>query len=203
MFKVLISTLLLSFTAFAQDNQNREIKGGGLFVEPALTYETGTLTVRYPVPFTSDSKENVKGYGLGLRVGGHVADIFLLAADVRYSQPDYESTVLNGSALAKALNYGATVGIQTPFLGIRIWNTFILDGNLDPDKINGINIKHTGFNGYRLGAGLYVAVVSVNLEYQEANYKDFSVESFGFGSVSGVEGKQKSYILSVSFPIAM
>ena len=203
MFRVLISALLLSSVAFAQGNQNREIKGGGLFVEPALTYETGTLNVRYPAPFNTDSNENVKGYGLGLRVGGHVADIFILAADVRYSQPDYESTALNGSAQAKALNYGATVGVQTPFLGIRVWSTFILDGDLDPDKINGTDIKYTGFNGYRIGAGLYVAVVSVNLEYQEAKYKDSIVESFGFGSLNGVEGTQKSYVLSVSFPIAM
>ncbi len=168
-----------------------------------MTYETGTLNVRYPAPFSNtDSNENVKGYGLGLRVGGHVADIFLLAADVRYSQPDYQSSALDSSTKAKALNYGATVGVQTPFFGIRVWNTFILDGNLDPDSMKGVDAKFTGFNGYRLGAGLYVAVVSVNLEYQDAKYKDAQADTT-IGAIKGFEGTQKSYVLSVSFPIAM
>ena len=196
--------LVFSLLSLCSVMSHAEMKPGGLFLEPAVTYESGTLKVTYPFPF-SDSNETVTGYGFGLRLGGHIADIFILAADIRYAQPTYTSSALGSSASSKAINLGATVGLQTPIFGLRVWNTFILDGSLDPDTINNVNVKYEGFNGYRLGAGLYIAVVSVNLEYQEAKYKSTSVDRagpFAIGSLDNVNGTQKSYILSVSFPIA-
>ena len=98
-----------------------EIRAGGLFLEPALTYQNGSLNLKYPAPVSADSNEDVKGYGLGARLGGHFADILFVAADIRYAQPDYESSALGGgTAKAQALNYGATLGLQTPFFGIRV-----------------------------------------------------------------------------------
>ena len=146
--QILITLLLFGFSTHA------EILGGGLFLEPALTYQNGTLKVQYPSPFLSDSNENINGYGLGIRAGGHFADILFLALDIRYSQPNYESTALNKSAKAQALNYGPTFGLQTPFFGIRLWNTFILDGSLNPDSINSVDVEYKGFNGYRIGGFL-------------------------------------------------
>lgn len=72
--------------------------------------------------------------------------------------------------------------------------------------INAVNIKYTGFNGYRVGVGFYVAMVSLNLEYQEANYNSVEVESVGPFTTSALQkmsDTQKGYVLSVSFPIAM
>ena len=198
--QIIITLLFFSFTTHA------EILGGGLFLEPALTYQKGSLKVQYPTPFLSDSNENINGYGLGVRAGVHFADILFLAADIRYSQPNYESTALNGSAKAHALNYGVTLGLQTPFFGIRLWNTFILDGSLNPDAINSVDVEYKGFNGYRIGGGLYIAIISLNLEYQEAKYKSTNVQSagpFAPGTLDNVNGTEKSIILSVSFPLAL
>lgn len=202
MFKIniFILILFLSLTSMA------EIKVGGLFLEPGLTYENGSLNLRYPAPVLSDSNENIKGYGFGLRVGGHFADILFLAGDIRYSQPNYESSALNGSSSSQAVNYGVTLGLQTPILGLRVWNTFILDGKLDPGSISNVDVEYTGFNGYRIGGGLYIAFISLNLEYQEAKYKGTNVKNsgaFAAGALDNVNGTEKSYILSVSFPIAL
>ncbi len=198
--QIFIALLFFGFRSHA------DTLGGGLFLEPAFTYQNGTLKVQYPVPFLSDSNENINGYGLGLRAGAHFADILFLAADIRYAQPNYESTALNGSAKAQALDYGLTIGLQTPFFGIRLWNTFILDGSLNPDTINSVDIEYKGLNGYRIGGGLYIAIVSLNLEYQEAKYKSTNVQSagpFAPGALDNVNGTEKNIIFSVSFPLAL
>ncbi len=195
---------LLSVTAFADDTMTNNNHGSGLFIEPAITYESGTLKLDYP-GFGS-SNENVKGFGLGARIGFHCYDVLFVAADLRYSKPRYESSALNDSADSQAYNGGVTLGVQTPLAGLRIWGTYIADGMLDPDKMGALDIKYTGFNGYRVGGGFYIATVSLNLEYQVAKYKSNSV-SFtpisGASSFDNVYGTQTGYIASVSFPIAM
>lgn len=199
--KYFLIFFLFCFTAHA------EIHAGGLFLEPALTYQNGTLKLRYPAPLSAESNENIKGYGLGARIGGHFADILFAAADVRYSQPDYESSALGGgTAKSQAVNYGATLGLQTPFFGIRVWNTFILDGFLNPEKLNSVDVEYKGFNGYRIGGGVYIAVISLNLEYEEAKYKSTNVQSagpFAPGTLDDVNGTEKSLIFSLSFPLAL
>ena len=87
-----------------------------------------------------------------------------------------------------------------------MWNTFILDGSLNPDSINSVDVEYKGFNGYRIGGGLYIAIISLNLEYQEAKYKSTNVQSagpFAPGTLDNVNGTEKSIILSLSFPLAL
>lgn len=199
----LIGIGILAATLWSQFSEAES--RGGFFVEPAVTYESGYTNLKYPAPF-SDSKEDVKGFGLGLRGGLHFYDILFVAVDGRYSQPRYKSSALGDSVNAKAANIGLTLGAQTPFLGVRVWGTYLMDGFLNPDKLNSVDVKFSGTNGYRVGAGVYVAMISVNLEYQEAKYSDTIVESLGpftVGSLNSIEANQKSYILSVSFPLAL
>ena len=177
----------------------------GVFVEPAVTYESGSTLIKYPAPF-SESKEDVKGFGLGLRGGLHFYDVLFVALDGRYSRPTYNSAALGNSVNATAANLGLTLGGQTPFLGIRVWGTYVMDGFLNPDKINSVDIKFSGMNGYRVGAGVYFAMISVNLEYQDTKNSDVIVESLGpftGGTLNSLEANQKSYIVSVSFPLAL
>lgn len=179
---------------------------GGIFVEPGLNYEQGILKVTNPTTLSGEQDEKITGLGVGVRLGFHFFDILYLAGDARYSKPRYQSDALNGSADASALNFGATLGVQTPVAGLRLWATSVIDGQLDPDAINATNIKYTGFNGYRIGVGFYVAMVSLDLEYQEAKYKSVDVESLGpftANAISNMNGTQKAYILGVSFPIAL
>lgn len=199
--KTLIYTALLS----AVVTTTAQADTGGLFVEPAVTYETGTLKLTYPPPSNS-SDENIKGFGLGVRLGFHVYDVIFLAFDARYSKPNYDSSALGTSADSSAYNAGLTLGLQTPVAGLRVWGTYIADGMIDPNEINNVNMKYSNFTGYRVGAGIYVAVVSINLEYQEAKYGKTTVENvgpFAGGTLDDVNGTQKSWIVSLSFPIAL
>jgi hypothetical protein len=197
-------TPLAFILSLAQVSHADELKTGGLFVEPALTYQTGTIDVNFPSPL-SDSKEDVKGFGLGLRLGGHVYESMFLALDGRYSRPTYDSSALGGSGSATAYNAGLTLGVQTPVAGLRVWGTYILTGNMDPEKIRGVDVKHNDLKGFRVGAGVYIASLSVNLEYQDAKYDSTTVEEAGplSGNLDDLKGKDKSYILSVSFPVSL
>lgn len=200
--KLLICTFTLScFSTFAHAE---EPSPGGLFIEPAVTYQSSEMKVTYPSPF-SDSTEKMHGFGLGLRLGFHVYDSLFIAADGRYARPTYESSALNGSATADMSNLGVTLGVQTPLAGIRVWGTYLLTGSLNPETINGVDVKFNNPKGYRVGAGIYIAAVSLNLEYQDSKYDSVTVEKAGpiTGTFDSVKGNDKSYILSVSFPVAL
>lgn len=193
----IVMSTLLSASAKAESS-------GGLFLEPALTYQTGEMKVTYPSPF-SDSTEKTTGFGLGLRLGVHVHDIIFLAADGRFGRPTYESSALGGSGSAELSNLGLTLGAQTPFAGIRVWGTYLISGSLDPAEINNVDVKFNNPKGYRLGAGIYIAAFSINLEYQDSKYDSVTVEKAGpiSGTFDNIKGTDKSTILSVSFPVAL
>jgi len=191
--------LLFLFPVFAMAD-------AGLFLEPGVHYENSKLTVTNPSTLVGNQEEKITGVGVGARLGIHFFDILFVAGDARYSRPRYESDALNGSADAAAYNLGATIGVQTPVAGLRVWATSVLDGGLDPETISGTNIKYTGFNGYRVGAGFYVAMISIDFEYEDAKYKNAELESvgpFSTNAISNMDGTQKGYILGVSFPIAL
>ena len=203
-FKILLSTLALTTFATVSHAQSEDAKDrAGLFLEPSLTYLSGEMKVSYPNTNT-ESTEKTSGLGLGLRLGFHVFDTMFIAADGRYAKPNYESSALGGSASADLSNLGVTLGLQTPLAGVRVWGTYLVSGALDPQEIRGTDVKFNNPKGYRLGAGLYVAMVSVNLEYQDVKYDSVTAEKWGFiGNFDSVKGSDKSYILSVSFPIAL
>lgn len=187
------------------ENENSESNNSGLFIEPFLTYEKTDIEIDYPTPFSS-STETVDGLGIGARLGFHIQEVVFLSADARYSMPQYDSSALNGNADAKSYNLGATVGMQTPVKGLMVWGTYIVDGVLDPEKINSVDLKFSKLQGYRLGVGFYIASISLNLEYQDATYDKTTLQQFGpFSSnaESSIEAKGESFILSVSFPIAL
>ncbi len=189
-------------TAQSSESENDRKDAGGFFFEPAVTYENLGHTLEYPGP--SESKEEINGFGLGLRLGGHIRDVFFAAADARFSQPTYKSDELGDNSKADSYNLAATIGMQTPVAGLRIWGSYLLAGDLDPKEILGTDIKLTGMSGYRLGVGFYVVAVSVNLEYQNAKYSKLTVQDQGLLPSSAItrSGNSDGYIASISFPIA-
>lgn len=197
-FIVLI--LLLAHHARADD-----LSRAGLFVEPILSYQTGTTTLDYPDPITENSEEKVKGFGLGVRLGFHVYESIFLGIDGRYAFPRYESSALDDSAEATSYNGGLTFGIQTPVAGLRVWGTYLFTGELDPKQIGEVDVKYKDLKGYRIGAGLYIGVVSLNLEYENSKYDSTEFEKLGpiTGETSDITADNKNYILSVSFPISI
>jgi hypothetical protein len=177
---------------------------GGLFLEPMATYQDLKADIEYPNTFLNDSSGKVKGVGLGLRLGGHVVDTIFLAADIRYSEPKYEDS--NFKADAKSSNYGVTLGMQMPIVGLRIWGTYVADGMLDPKEDGRVDLKFTKAQGHRVGAGFHVAMLSLNLEYQSLKYGSTELEKLGpFANINAQDNislTESGLIASVSFPIS-
>lgn len=193
----IVSTFAFSSAAFAES---------GLFIEPSLTYESSASSIDYPSPF-SNSTGTVNGAGIGLRLGGHVMDILFLAADVRYSRPQFKDSTNNLDATATSINYGGVVGVQTPVLGLRVWGGYVFGGELHPEVSNNVEFKFSDPKGYRVGAGLRILMVSVNLEYQSLKYDKTTLEQIGpFATNVSLDDSKltnNSYIVSVSFPLAL
>lgn len=179
----------------------------GFFVEPMATYETGTGDVNFPSPInSSDSK--VRGFGVGARVGGEVWNTVFAGVDARYSIPKFKDSSLNQDIKSKSWNGGPLLGIQMPTpLGLRLWGSWILAGELDPDKDKGVDEKFKSGNGFRVGGGLRVAMVSLNAEYQYIKYDETQIQEVGVFTpgytTNNIALKNKSFILSVSIPIGL
>lgn len=186
-------------TAFSQENP------GGIFIEPAITYESGSGDINLPGPF-SNSESDLDGFGLGARFGFHVYESVFLGVDGRYSFLTFKENKINMDTDAKAWNVGPVIGIQMPTdLGIRVWGSYILAGEVDPDKDKEVDLKFKSGNGFRLGVGVKLLMVSVNAEYQKIKYDETRVQSlavFDSGStIDNVSLDNESVVLSVSFPV--
>ncbi len=59
-----------------------------------------------------------------------------------------------------------------PIVGLRLWGGYIFDGQIDPKASGAYDVKFTGANGYKLGAGFKILVVSLNAEYMDLSYKN-------------------------------
>ena len=179
--------------------------GGGLFIEPGVTYERGNGKLDLPSPF-DDDKADVNGFGAMARVGFHISEAFFVAADGRYSRPTVDND--DYKADATAYNYGLTAGVQMPTtLGIRLWGTWVAGGELDPEKDENLDLKFKGANGYRLGGGIKLGIVSLNLEYQQLKYSDAELQKLGPFTVGenldDTDATNDSWIASVSFPFSL
>jgi hypothetical protein len=203
LFKI---TSILSFgfiTAMAA-GASAENSKGGLFVEPAVTYELGETTVNYPSPL-SDSTGKLDGLGLGVRFGFHFNEALFAAIEGRYSMPKYTDSSVNYEASAVSTSVAPVIGVQMPNIGLRIWGAYILDGYLDPQKSGSLDVKFQKASGYRVGAGFRVAMLSLNLEYQQLKYGQTTLEEVGpfspGSTFDNVTLSNKSWIASVSFPL--
>lgn len=179
----------------------------GLLVEPMLTYEKGEGDVNFPNPI-NNSSTNVDRFGVGGRLGVHIFESAFLGIDGRYSMPRFKDSSLNQDIKAKAWNYGPVIGLQMPTtIALRLWAGYIFDGVLDPEKDKNVDEKFLDARGYRIGAGIKLGIISLNLEYQDLTYNktDISeVGTFNTGySSNNIELSNSSWILSASFPFSI
>ncbi len=215
---VLIFSILsgLSFAHSADETTTQNVDGdvrahrstGGLFVEPMLIYsknEASIKTSQLPL-LTGDSSGTISDAAIGARLGFHVAEVFILAADGRYGKSHFQDS-LYASAEGSDYNYGVTAGVQTPLAGIQLFGTYILGGVFDPAAgAQNVDMKFTDARGYRVGAGIHILAVSLNLEYQDLTYNNSTIESFGNVTVnqqSKVDATQRGYAVSLGFPIEL
>jgi hypothetical protein len=178
----------------------------GLFVEPSLSYETGDTSTNYPAPLSNASGKS-DGFGLGVRIGFHFAESLFLGLDGRYAMPQFKDSSVSYDAKSVATNWGPVLGIQMPNIGLRIWGTVILGGDLNPEESSRFDVVFKNAKGYRVGAGFRLAAVSLNLEYQQLKYGETTLEQIGpfsaMSALTDVTLESKSWIASVSFPLEL
>lgn len=180
-------------------------RDGGLFIEPAVTYETSDFDVDYP--FATSSGEN-DGFGVGARLGFHLSDVIFLGVDGRYSKLNFQdqNSVFNYDTKAEQFNVAPVIGVQMPLIGLRVWGSYILSSTLDPDERNSLDLKFSDGTGYRIGAGFRVLAVSLNLEYQKIDYDKLTIQQAGpitNTATDNVKLKNEAWIASVSFPFSL
>ena len=178
---------------------------GGFFVEPMLTYERGEIDIVLPSPFNS-SNSTARGFGLGARFGVQIYESGFFGVDARYSRPTYTNKDTEVDSSASSYNYGPVVGLQmaTPLI-VRIWAGYIAGGEMDVQRDGEIDFKFKSGSGYRIGGGVKLYIISLNLEYQNIEYDEtqLSDASIFTGSTDNVYQKNKSLVLSVSVPISL
>jgi opacity protein-like surface antigen len=179
---------------------------GGLYVEPGLTYQQSNHQVEYPVVNNSSGTSN--GFGLVGRLGFHVNEMFFVAADARYGIPHFKDSSVNYDASSTAWQIGPVAGVQMPNLGLRAWVGYVAAGVLDPAASGNLDVKFHDLQGYNVGVGFHVQMISLNLEYQHSKYN--KMEGTGtagpFSSTtdfSSVHLNQDAVIASVTFPIEL
>ncbi|MES3037541.1 MAG: hypothetical protein V4736_06500 [Bdellovibrionota bacterium] len=195
-----------SQTTVVEEKDDR-ISAGGLFLEPMLGYNRSESSARSgAAPLLTDTSGNLEGGALGLRVGVHASEIIWLAADGRYMRANMRDSAYD-TAAGDLWNAGATLGLQTPISGVRVWGTYIMGGQYDPAAGAGaLDVKFKDARGWRAGAGLHVKAFSVNLEYEDITHDTTEVQSLGsvaIGSDSDLDFNQKGYTLSLSFPMEL
>lgn len=189
---------------FADD----KISPGGLMIEPMLSVareDTTIQTSQLPV-VADDTSGTMEGFGAGLRLGVHASNVVFLGVDGRYSRMRFNDSFYETSE-GDMFNVGPAVVLQMPVFGLRAWGTYVLAGQFDPGAgVQGLDVKFTDAEGYRLGLGLRFAAVSVNVEYQNLGFASTEIESFGslgVSSAANVDFESQGYSLSLSLPVEL
>lgn len=203
----LFTILTLTGLAQAQDSANTNYgkSKAGLFLEPGITYQSQDTKVNYGGALGESSGKN-NGFGLGLRLGMHINEMFFAGVDGRYGLTRFEDSAVNTDVNARSYDLAPVIGFQMPDIGIRFWGSYVLWGEIDPDKVTSTTFNYDAklskANGYRVGAGFHLYSFSLNLEYQDLKYDSVDVDVFGT-TASAKDATSKGLVFGVSFPIEL
>lgn len=188
----LICSFLVGTPAFA-----------GFYVEPGITYEKGDNEMSWASPL-SDSTGDSNGFGVNLKLGMHVKNSFFVGLDGAYSQPKFKHSINGYDADSTSTLYGAVIGAQMPVAGLRIWAGYIFGGELDPKSSGGMDVKFEEAKGPKVGVGLKLFAVSLNLEYMDLTYGKTIIQEAGpLSADTDKDLKNKLGVLSVSIPLTL
>lgn len=198
-----------SYNSASSDSiDSRPLSKGGFFIEPMIlmTQEDTTIkTSQLPI-ISDDTSGTSKGYGFGLRLGGHVSEVLQLGLDARYVKTAFSDSFYH-NADSNAYDIAPTIGLQTPYYGVRLLAGYVIDGESDPQPgVQGLDFKFKDARGWRAGAGLFISSVSLNLEYQDITYDSTQVQSYGstaINKISYVDANNRGLTLSLSFPVEL
>jgi len=176
----------------------------GFYIEPAILGSRQDTDLEGNIGTDATGVSN--SFGVDLKLGGHVNEMFFIGADGRYERAQFEETALEDTD-ADIWNVGPTVGVQAPFMGARVWGTYIVDGNYNPEAgVRNVDLNFTDPYGWRGGIGFRLSNVSLNLEYEDLTYNDTEVESvgdFAVGTGTDADFSQRGYAVSLSFPVEL
>ncbi len=172
------------------------------YIEPYL----GQVRYQQVQSVTNSAGSNVsvirdKGqrFGIGLRYGPHFGPVFL-GIDFSYF-PLKRVDTLSGATNNTFLFFGPTLGMQIPFLPLRVWSSF---SYLDRVRNNGAAYSGKSF---KFGAGfLFSAHVSFNIEFGKHVYSRYEKEGTVWQYPLSQAGlylqrpEMKTIFLSLSFP---
>lgn len=191
---------------YSESDEKPRISKGGFYIEPMISAirEDSTLNSAAIGGNTSGTTE---GYGVGLRLGGHVSEVLFLGVDGRYAKMKQSDSFYDNNS-ANIYNVAPMIGLQTPLWGVRILAGYVLLGENSPDaNRQGVKLKFTEPRGWRVGAGLHAGPVGINLEYQDLKYNKADVQALGSVAsnvnITGIDESTKGYSLSLSFPVEM
>jgi hypothetical protein len=215
MNKIIVSSLLVitGLSAHAQEtsrtSDGRSSSGKvGLAVEPMILYMEESSNIRtsqLPV-ISDDTSGRARGPGFGLKLGGHFGGIFTAGLDGRYAKTQMSDSSY-GKADVSRYTVGPTLGVQMPLIGIRLFGTYVPWGEYDPQPgTRGLDVKFQDPVGYRLGVGFHLAMVSLNLEYENLKFRKTQVQSVGDITQdfdSDIDLDTQSYQASLSFPLEL
>ena len=180
----------------------------GLFVEPGVTYEMGKHQTNYSQKYSvlKDSTASADGFGLVVRLGFHINEIFFVAADGRYGKLNFNDSSNNQSSTAEVYSLSPVLGVQMPNVGLRFWLGYVAASELNPGSAGGYDYKFKQGTGFLVGAGFRIKAVSLNVEYKDVNYASTDFEQTPIGvtsSNSDLTSEDKAWIASVTFPLQL
>jgi hypothetical protein len=188
---------------YHEEMGKHERKAAGFYIEPGIFGAREDADIK-SAAITGDQTGSSNGFGADLRLGGHLGEVFFLGADGRYERSRLEDTGY-GNQDVNAWNWGPTAGLQAPWAGMRVWGTYVVDGNYDPDAgSNGTDLKFKDPYGWRAGVGFRLSAVSLNVEYEDLTYRTTDIQSLGnvpAGTSTNADFAQRGYAVSLSFPI--
>jgi len=175
----------------------------GLYLEPGVSYQELAGNIDYPAGNQKGSQATANGFGIILKGGVHVYEQFFVAADARYGLLRFNDNSNEYRVNASSWDIAPVIGYQMPGIGMRIFAGYVLAGNLDPSSgSHDQDFKLTDPQGWRVGAGLKVQMVSVNIEWQQLRYQTTKWEGQSSPLKQGdIRYNPQGIIASVTFPL--
>ena len=191
---------------YTETDEKPRISKSGFYLEPMVSAirEDSNLN---SASLNTSTTGTTEGYGVGLRLGGHVSEVLFLGVDGRYAKMQQSDSFYDKNS-SNVYNVAPMIGLQTPLWGIRVLAGYVVLGEngLDANK-QGVKLKFKEPRGWRLGAGLHAGPVGINLEYQDLKYNKAEIQSLGSiatnVNVNGIDESTKGYALSLSFPVEL
>jgi hypothetical protein len=188
-------------------NQSR-IMGGGVFLEPMIlgSSQESSIKASQVSYFADDTTGKIEAAGLGVKLGAHLNEVFILGVDLRYARQMMKDSFYE-NATGNSYTFGPTVAVQMPFYGLRLLGTYVMNGEFDPEPgTYGLDLGFREARGPRYGIGFRALAVSINLEYEDLVYDKTNIQAIGetqVDSATNVDYGSKGYNLSVSFPMQL